>query len=107
MGRSKIGVRSDFQPGRMYGIEVQGNNVMVVNLEGRIYAIDGICGHHGGHLWEGKLDGGKVKCPSHGFEYDIRTGKLVGGHTRLFGKARDVEAYPIIFEGDDVLVELP
>ena len=107
MAKSKIGKKADFPQGKLNGIDVGGKKILVVNLEGKLYAIDGICTHMGGHLWEGKLIGNVVKCPRHGSEYDLRNGKVMKGPWVPFGKAHDLGSYPVTIEGDDVSIDVP
>ena len=42
---------------------------------GAIYALDGVCPHHGGPLGEGQIHDGHVVCPYHLWEFDCRTGE--------------------------------
>lgn len=52
--------------------------VLLVRLEGRLYALDSLCPHEGGRLAEGPLwDGGLVCCPLHLYRFDARTGEAV------------------------------
>src|SRR4029079_14125705 len=50
--------------------------VCVVNVDGKYYAINNICTHEGGPLADGKLDGFEVECPWHGSKFDVRTGEV-------------------------------
>src|SRR5262245_11014452 len=45
------------------------------NVEGQLYAIDGVCAHQGGPLGKGRLSGTTVTCPWHGWQYDVCTGR--------------------------------
>lgn len=56
-------------------VQVAGREVAVFNVGGRICAIDGECPHRGGPLGSGTVEGGKVFCPLHGWEYDVATGQ--------------------------------
>jgi nitrite reductase/ring-hydroxylating ferredoxin subunit len=51
--------------------------IALFNVDGTFYAIDGVCLHRGGPVGEGDLDGAVVTCPWHGFQYDVRTGRMV------------------------------
>ena len=51
-----------------------GHPVVLVALPDGVFAIDGRCPHRGGPMAEGKLDGCLLRCPWHGFKYDVRTG---------------------------------
>jgi len=70
------------------------------NIDGRLYAIDDVCTHDGGPLGEGTLRGGRVICPRHGASFDARTGRVLA-----LPAVRDVSAYVVSVEGDDVFVD--
>jgi len=53
MASVKIGSKADVPLGGMIGIEVQGKKLVLFNVSGKFYAIDGFCSHAGGHLWGG------------------------------------------------------
>ncbi|MGB8892064.1 MAG: Rieske 2Fe-2S domain-containing protein, partial [Methanoregula sp.] len=54
---------SDVPPGSMKYVEVQGREILLVNVEGKIYATDNRCGHMNGPLSMGTLQGTVVECP--------------------------------------------
>ncbi len=39
-----------------------------------LYAIDGMCAHQGGPVAKGRVEGGCVTCPWHGWQYELATG---------------------------------
>jgi nitrite reductase/ring-hydroxylating ferredoxin subunit len=49
--------------------------VAVYNVDGEIFALDGVCPHQGGPLGRGALAGCIVTCPWHGWQFDVRTGQ--------------------------------
>ena len=49
--------------------------VALFNVEGTIYALDGVCPHQGGPLGDGLLTGCVVTCPWHGWQFDVTSGK--------------------------------
>jgi nitrite reductase/ring-hydroxylating ferredoxin subunit len=106
MPKFKVAELSEVPPGKMIGLDVQGQRLLLANVNGKMYAMDGICSHMGGHLWEGKLLGSTVKCPRHGSEFDLATGKNLKGPWIPFGKAHDLKAYPASLEGNDIFVEI-
>ena len=106
MGKVKIGKSADFPPEKLVGVDVNGKMVVVVNLEGKLYAIEGNCTHMNGKLWMGKLVGYNVKCPEHGTEYDVRNGKMMKKPAYPFGVAYDLKSFPVTIEGDDVLIDV-
>ena len=56
-------------------VEINGKAVGVFNVDGKFYAINDVCGHRGGPLGEGELDGTTVICPWHGWRYNVTTGE--------------------------------
>jgi len=72
----------------------------VANLNGTIYALDNVCLHRGGPLGQGVIEGGKVVCPWHGWQWDPKTGEA-----EQDANAR-IAVYPIKLEDDAVMVQL-
>ena len=72
--------------------------ICVANVNGEISAMDNICLHRGGPLGEGMIEGGKVICPWHGWEWDPKTGQ-----SQVVGVK--IEVYPLSIENGDVLIE--
>jgi nitrite reductase (NADH) small subunit len=83
---------------REYAIE--GKVVALANVGGKLFAINNVCLHRGGPLGEGELEGQKVTCPWHGWQYDVTTGRLVTN------PAVGVETFPVEVRGDDIFVDI-
>ena len=66
-------------PGTMKCVAVEGQRVLLANLDGRFYAVSDICGHRNAPLSRGRLDGHIVECPLHFAQFDVRDGKLIDG----------------------------
>ena len=105
MRKTSVAKTSEVGVNKMIGVDIKGKFVLVANVDGKYYGMEGICSHAGGHLWEGKLSGFVVKCPRHGSEYDVRTGKVIKGPWVPFGKAKDLSIYNVIMEGDELFVD--
>ena len=73
----KVAATKDIQPSQMKEVEVAGEKVCVINVEGKFYAIDNVCTHEAGPLAEGTLEGYEVECPWHGSRFDVRTGEVI------------------------------
>jgi ferredoxin-NADP reductase/nitrite reductase/ring-hydroxylating ferredoxin subunit len=67
----------DIRPSHMREVQVDGENICVVNVDGKYYAIGSICTHEGGPLADGTLEGYEVECPWHGSKFDVRTGEVM------------------------------
>jgi len=65
----------DVWEGEMTQITVDGNEVLLVHLEGgELRAFDARCPHQSWPLAEGELDGTVLVCGAHGWTFDVRSG---------------------------------
>jgi nitrite reductase/ring-hydroxylating ferredoxin subunit len=71
----KVAESKDIEPSSMKAVDVAGEKVCIINIEGNYYAIGNVCTHVGGPLDEGTLEGYEVECPWHGSKFDVRTGE--------------------------------
>jgi len=91
----------------MIGLEIEGKRILLANVDGNVHAMDGLCSHMAGRLWEGTLEGHVVKCPKHGSRFDVRTGEVVSQvRIPLIGKAKPLETFRTVVDGEDVLIEM-
>lgn len=89
--------------------------VVVRTPSGELFALSDKCLHQGASLSEGRLgetmapaddvgvyiptrDGEILRCPWHGYEYDVRTGCL------LAGDGRRTRTFRVVVEGGTILV---
>jgi nitrite reductase/ring-hydroxylating ferredoxin subunit len=63
--------------GQAHAVYVAGHPLVIVMLDERIYAVDGRCPHRNTLLPGGPLAHGTIRCPLHGFRYDVRGGDCV------------------------------
>jgi thiamine pyrophosphate-dependent acetolactate synthase large subunit-like protein/nitrite reductase/ring-hydroxylating ferredoxin subunit len=75
--------------------------VCMTHHEGRVSALDNKCPHQGGPLGEGSIEGGFLRCPWHGWDFDPATGKPPGGYDD------GVPTYPLEMREDGVFVGIP
>ncbi|QQG49263.1 MAG: Rieske 2Fe-2S domain-containing protein [archaeon] len=68
---------SKIPTGNMMTVEVDGESVLICNVDGRYYGMGAICTHEEWDLSEGTLEGTKVTCAGHGTVWDLNTGKGV------------------------------
>jgi 3-phenylpropionate/trans-cinnamate dioxygenase ferredoxin subunit len=66
---------SELHSGEHRVVDVDGAQVAVFNLQGRLYAIEDVCTHDGGILTGGPIEGDQIVCPRHGARFSIRTGE--------------------------------
>lgn len=107
MSKVKVAKLPEVPPGSMMGLDIEGRYMLLANVDGKLYAMDGLCSHMAGRLWEGTLEGSIVKCPKHGSRFDVRTGEVVSQvKIPLIGKAKPMKTYKTSIEGEDVLIEI-
>ena len=86
-----IGAVDDFDPGTPYRVTVGSRHIVVVRRDGQFYALRDTCPHQGAPLSDGRVsgtalerevgsplrygrDGEILRCPWHGWQFDIKTG---------------------------------
>jgi nitrite reductase/ring-hydroxylating ferredoxin subunit len=92
----------DVPPGKMMTVQVNGQSVVLANVDGTIYAFSGVCSHADGPLGRGKLMGDMVACPFHGGQFEVRTGKAV-----MPPATDDIPTFEVQIEGEDIKVASP
>lgn len=97
----EVGMVSDCPPGSCIEAVVGESIVIVTNVDGEFYAIDGICSHQGGPLAAGKLSGCTLTCPWHGWQYNVKTGQ------QLLSDTIRQTAYRARSSGGTIQVEMP
>ena len=91
MAKYVVGTVDEILPGERKIIDVAGRSIGVFNVGGEFYALRNTCPHQGGPLCQGRLTGfimarvpgeysytrrGEiVRCPWHGWEFDVKTGQ--------------------------------
>lgn len=95
----KIAEAKDIQVTKMKEVEVAGEKICIVNVEGKYYAIGNVCTHEGGPLAEGTLEAYEVECPWHGAKFDVRTGEVTNPPAR-----RPEPSYEIKVDGNNILI---
>ena len=94
----KLATRDQVPPGAALEVEHDGRIYALFNLDGQIYAMDGMCAHQGGPLAEGTVEDGVVTCPWHGWRFDVQTGQA------LMSKRVKQSVFEVKVQGEDVFV---
>jgi len=63
--------------------------IAIFRNQGQLYAVEGLCAHHGGPLAQGIVNDGCVTCPWHGWQYRLSDG------TQLTSGAKLIASFPI------------
>ena len=88
----------------MKSFDINGEPVLVANVDGKFYSISDICSHAMAYLSEGELKPEEchVQCPDHGAVFDLKTGEAIA-----LPAVTPVSAYPITIEEDHLVIEMP
>ncbi len=76
-----------------------GTRVALFRYDGKLSAVTNVCVHQNGPLGEGRIIGGKVTCPWHGFQYRADDGRAPAPYTER------IATYRIKFEAGRVFVD--
>ncbi len=101
----------------MRAFRVGGVQIVLCRTRDAFHALRDLCPHHGAHLSQGRLtgtnlpsavgelvygrDGEVLRCPRHGWEIDVLSGRSLHDPER-----KRVKVYRVVEQGDDVLVEM-
>ena len=115
MARYVVGTVDEIQPGTRKIVDAGGRSIGVFNVNGEYFAVLNRCPHQGGPLCKGNTHGllradapgeyhysrpGEIlRCPWHGWEFDIRTGQSFCDPAKI-----NLRSYPVeVAEGQRVV----
>ena len=97
---------AELPPGKRKIIDIDGKSIGVFNVHGTYYALRNICPHQFAPLCEGAItgttlpskpgeylyarEGEIIRCPWHGWEFDITTGKSIFNPHKVKVRSYDV-----------------
>lgn len=114
----RLGHVGEFPDRNAVIVEAGGRSIGVFNVDGRFYAVKNVCPHKQAPICRGTLEGTMLptdtpghfeygredmvlKCPWHGWEFDLPTGEC------LFGVSdRRVKVYPVEVRDGQVYLEI-
>ncbi len=109
----RVAALTEVPPGAMRAVEADGRRVLLVNVEGRIHALQARCPHRAAPLEEGTLWGAVIECPWHHYRYDARSGENLYPRNvypddlpHLRRDLRPLRRYEVRVEGGDIWVRI-
>jgi nitrite reductase/ring-hydroxylating ferredoxin subunit len=93
---------ADLVPDQPLAVTLNGTRVALVRVGEQVHAVADTCTHQGGPLSEGRLAGGRLACPWHGWMFDVRTGQCL-----MPARGGAVSSYPVRVVNGDIWVEVP
>jgi len=77
----KVAEAHEIPKNKMQVFKVEDHEILVVNVEGELYAFENRCPHMGYPLYFGSLKGTVLTCGFHYEKFDVTTGKSLGSVT--------------------------
>jgi 3-phenylpropionate/trans-cinnamate dioxygenase ferredoxin subunit len=101
MARHHVAKLSEIAPGTTRRVVLNSVEILLCNVDGKVYAIEDVCTHDGGPLDQGTLEGECVVCPRHGATFDVRTGDAL-----TLPAVIPLMTFDVTVQGDDVFVNV-
>ncbi len=92
----------DLPEGTMLMVQVDATDILLVNLEGTIRAMQGVCSHEYFELDKGFLTGDTLTCALHLSRFDLDSGEALDPPAEL-----PLQTYVAAVEGGEIVLELP
>jgi 3-phenylpropionate/trans-cinnamate dioxygenase ferredoxin subunit len=137
MARHIVATVDEIPPGQRRLVNANGRDIIIFNVDGEYFAVGNRCPHEGASLCKGRVvglveakepgayqysrRGELIRCPWHGWEFDLRTGKswcepdrtkvrrydlkVEPGSALIEGELR-AETFPVSVEKQYVVVEI-
>ena len=81
-------------------VSVNGQEIVLINLKGSIFAVEAECPHQGAPLANAVIKDTHLSCPRHGYRFDVRDGSCKE-HPEF-----TLKTYPVRIENGDILIDL-
>jgi nitrite reductase/ring-hydroxylating ferredoxin subunit len=118
MSRYIVATADELPPGTRKLVTVKGRPIAIFNIEGEYFGLFNTCPHQGGSLCAGALvgltvssepgtysysrKGEMLRCPWHGWEFDVRTGQSWCDPQTILTRS-----YPVEVEAGEAVVKGP
>ena len=89
-----VGLTSEIPPGKAKAVFLDNFKIAVFNVAGEFFAIKDACPHAEYPLSKSVIQGDKVTCSSHNWQFNIKTGECLRGKEDLVVRKFSVEIRP-------------
>ncbi len=93
--------QDDVFPNEVIGVQFEGHDLAIYDVEGEVFATNNICNHGNARLCEGFLEGYEIECPHHQGRFDVRDGKALCAPL-----TENQATYPVKIENGRVFIDL-
>jgi len=97
----KISETKNVPRNTMRVFKVEGLEILIVNVEGELYAFENRCPHMGYPLYFGSLEGKVLTCGFHYAKFNVTTGKSLGAVTH-----KSLKTFKVKIQDSSILVEV-
>ena len=94
-----IAKRREVHDGFRRQIRIEDKEVLLIQHEGQRYALEALCPHAAYPMTEGKIIGSDIRCPMHGYLFDLNSGACT---YFTEGPCRGLQRYEVAEQGDEV-----
>jgi 3-phenylpropionate/trans-cinnamate dioxygenase ferredoxin subunit len=101
----KVATLSEIAPGQRKSAWVKEQRVLLLNIDGKLYACDESCPHRECSMAKGDLEGTVLVCPCHYAKFDLETGEVLQEPTK-YPPTPPLPVHEVKIDGWDVLVSL-
>ena len=92
---------SELQPGDKVTIQGKDESILVLNVDGKVYAVSNICTHAYAELVNGFLIEDTITCPLHLSRFKLETGEVLNPPG-----TKPLKTYKVVLQEKDILVEV-
>jgi|ERR1700733_5155632 toluene monooxygenase system ferredoxin subunit len=100
MSLLKVAALEDLWSGEMIGLECDGKDILLVNVDNHVFAYANLCPHQNSRLSEGTLEKNTIRCARHHWEFDVSSGRGINPQNTC------LRSFPVALDGGDILVDL-
>jgi nitrite reductase/ring-hydroxylating ferredoxin subunit len=86
---------------QMQVFKAKGQEILVVNVEGELFAIENRCSHMGYPLFFGSFEGDVLTCGFHSAKFNVKTGKSLGPVT-----SEPLKTFPVKIQNSSIFIEI-
>jgi nitrite reductase/ring-hydroxylating ferredoxin subunit len=116
MAWTKILAENALDSGARQVVKVGNKNILVVNHENQLYAVENNCPHLKLPLKAGKIEDGAIVCSFHRSAFDLNTGEVktwcpwppgVGKLLSMVSQEKTLPVFPVRVEDGNILIDVP
>jgi nitrite reductase/ring-hydroxylating ferredoxin subunit len=116
MAWTKILAENALASGAQQVVKVGNKNILVVNYENQLYAVENNCPHLKLPLKAGKIQDGAIVCSFHRSAFDLNTGEVktwcpwppgVGKLLSMVSQEKTLPVFPVRVEDGNILIDVP